>query len=468
MVRTATLETLPPELHIRVFINLGDTKTLYALIRASPRLLHVFSINKEHVLSHFAKECFNPSVLLEALAVASLAELPHPIPRATAMAFLNTPIEKRNQSLLSSKSVEQWVTLIKLHRLINFFINDYISFALPIHGELQVESYASDGRVSFRTPDATISPSEYARLQRAFCRFELYYHLFSRRLPEHNTCLVYQTPGDDKDSQPGAVTAHEQGQLFLLRYNPADIAEISCVDYYLNFRLSVVLHEVEEFAVEHPRPSYFKQKRAHMDGQDDCPFLFSYDGALRREEEIGYLVSLGLGCIRKIVRAKDMDEKTDLMLHSATDNLGGHAAFISKALNEIHDYYAPLSALKVNSKPTRGDWSKEIDIIEDVSIWCLPWLRPGWKWCCNNEETIYGSGGRFDPRTCVYGFVFWDYGRLQNAANLDWSPRAAFRDHWNTNWDEEDSVQERLIGPEIFSATSNSETPDSDTTDSES
>ena len=72
------------------------------------------------------------SLTFEALSIAWLDEMPRPLPTATAIALLSTPIEERKQRLFAEESVERCLAICRLAETIDFFIKDYVSVTLQI------------------------------------------------------------------------------------------------------------------------------------------------------------------------------------------------------------------------------------------------------------------------------------------------------------------------------------------------
>ena len=412
MAQMAALERLSTELQVQIMLDLDGTGTLYSLIRSSPRLLDVFCANKSVVLSGLARKGFHPSVLLEALSIARLCELPHPVPRSTAINLLNTPIEERAHRLLANRSISRSVTMCKLRNLIDFFIRDYTRSTIPLLNGI-------DLAIKIRYPDYSVdcalSPSEYGRLQRAFCRFELYHFLFGQCVPEHDRCIASQSYGEDNHGQPIAVTAREQALLFLLRYEADEIAEVHCIRDYLHRRLIGIFRNVQDFAVQKPRASYFELGDRCATGIEGCPWPFSYSGYHEEGHHVEHLTSLGLGYVQRIIVAEgDGDKTTNLMLHGAntccgglltssflTEGLGGHTGMPQAGPNLIEKYTGRC-----------GEWSQMVDHNNR--------LFPSIGWSVLHGISPYlGPPDDIDRGLRKWGYVFWDHERLQEAGVLD-------------------------------------------------
>ena len=77
MPEDSDLDVLSPELQYQILAQADSLTTLYALIRASPRLYQIFRLSKEAILSTVALFQFHPAVQPEALAIARLYQLRH-------------------------------------------------------------------------------------------------------------------------------------------------------------------------------------------------------------------------------------------------------------------------------------------------------------------------------------------------------------------------------------------------------
>lgn len=382
MTQATSLENLPTELSIQIMLDVGSLNALYAVICASPRMLQVFCANKADILSHIARGSFHSSALLEALSIADMNEMEHPLPRSTAIQLLRVPIEERRQRLLTVTSTKQSTAICKLKSLTTFFVKDYAANTLPILD--QVLKCTPIARLytinSPNSSDYSLSKSEHARIERAFCRFELYALYFGQCIAKADGCLQRW----DKDT---AVSAQKQAELFLFRYSASEVAEILCVRDYLHRRLHGVLNDVEDHAAHVSRPSYFKLESKCATGGSKCPRPFQSDGRYDIWTHLEHITSLGLGYVRSILEAKTEDERTDLMLHGV--NAGCHReyppAFLrSAALRFASQFDIKRTDYRKNYKNAHGEWSQAV---HDDNGNIPP--SPGWEWAGSMRSGPY-------------------------------------------------------------------------------
>lgn len=397
MATTVSFELLSAELQIQIMKQLDTIDALHAVIRASPRLYQVFRINKAKILSRVARKGFHPTTLLEALSVARLSQWGHPLPKETAMAFLRTPLEERKRRLFPPTPISQSISLCKLEKRIRFFVEDYARETLPILGNLAVYwPLATDHDPEHAENTAEVSMSEFGRLQRAFCRYELYSQLFAQCSGEYEECHWSRD----------MISATEQAQLFLLKYRSFEIAEIHCVRDYLHRRLRSIYEQVEDEAVEAPRPEYFDQGDRCATGRKSCPWTFRYHGTSSQEDHLEHLTTLGLSFLRRVLETTD-DERRELILHGTDTCCDGirDGGFITEALGnlELDHWLRRRKTIRVN---VQEELNSVLTYDEEKLV------PPGWLWyCADRDFVVLADSGCQGLR--AWGYVFWDRSRLR-------------------------------------------------------
>ncbi|MCJ1388429.1 hypothetical protein MMC18_001276 [Xylographa bjoerkii] len=215
------------EIQTLILLELDSTKSLSALIHASPRLFAVFLSSKEKILSACVMRGIEPEVLPIAIAVAEIYSLPRGPDKTVVMDSIHhldrlETVENMVQIIPFSTSVH----LCRLCRTVDFMISDFVEYiGKKMEG---YEFYLGQQRDAYFLSNP-LSTTEKGRLQRAFFNLELYSHLF------------YSEP--DEYSK---FSANEQAGLFLSRMLSWQIAELACVHAYLLDRLSYIFDEVED------------------------------------------------------------------------------------------------------------------------------------------------------------------------------------------------------------------------------
>ena len=398
MAATVPLELLSAELQIEIMKQMDTIDGLHAVICASPRLYQVFRINKEQILSRVARQCFHPTAVLEALSVARLSQWGRPLPRERAMAFLRTPPEERRRRLFATTPISQSISLCKLEKRVRFFAEDYARETLPILGKLAVSQdlpIATDYDSEHAENTAEVSVSEFGRLQRAFCRYELYSQLFAQCSGKDDQCQRYRD----------TISVQEQTQLFLLKYRPFEIAEIHCVRDYLHRRLRVIYEQVEDEAVEAPQPEYFDQGDRCVTGRKPCPWMFRYHGTSYQPGHQEHLTSLGLSLLRRVLEATG-SERRDLILHGTDTCCAGmlEYGFITEALGPLGLEYGGG-----NNKARPVNAQEELESLlkyDDEEL-----VPPSWLWYCADRDFVEPADHGCEGLR-AWGYVFWDRSRL--------------------------------------------------------
>ena len=411
-----TLEVLSPEIQQQILSKLDDIDALHALIRASPRLYQVFQLNKDTILSTIALNQFHPAVRPEALAVARLAQFQQQSDmdmqsrRDTAIKFCDTFPNQIYQWGKPDTLESVPTRLCKLARAIRFFIDDYTQNTLPILdqlGQSRDHEILSEYPPYSHVPDPQLSSTEIGRLQRAFCRFELYRHLFSRCLPD-----VHDGMHKCPDITEPPMMAAEQANIFLQKLPPFQITEIACIKDYLSRRLRGILVKLEDEAVTSLPLKAVTFKWFDETAKLRSPFyIFTTEALHEQKEHLEHLMSLGLAYIRRIIQSIG-DEQRDLFLHYIGSSLIFHfeREFISKALQSL------------GLNPDASHWYNDFQHREkEFTPACdengYSELPQGWLWGHYHLQPSKISDGRHKGLR-DWGYVFWDFDRLQQSGVL--------------------------------------------------
>ena len=368
MVSPLSLDLLPADILIQIMLEGDSIDTLHAFIRSTPHVYDVFRAEKRYVLTRLSRRLFHPRALFDALSVARLAELDQPLPQQTAISLLRIPQDDRQRQLLQNTFRSRCIALCRLTKQVNFFIDDYAHITLPI---LEHQGAGRDFRIDTKynagrsTPLYSLSTSEVARLQRAFCRFEVYTQLFRVCSGRTEDCTWWNE----------SIPVGQQKELFSSNFSRLEVAEIFCVRDYLHRRLRGLLDMVEDEAVTSPREEYYKQETECND-DISCPYLFRYhDGKWNQDANIEHLMCLGLQYIREIF-VKTGNERRDLMLHGSytcCDGIQGEG-FITDLLDP------PTYSLSGSHSSRMCDQYNELEtLIQDedqvsiAPIWLTDW-----------------------------------------------------------------------------------------------
>ena len=412
MADDSALEVLFPELQQKILLHLENLDTLYALIRASPRFLQVFRLNRETTLSTIALGQFHPAVQPEAIAVAKLAHLQHlsqqdsHSKRDTAVELCHTfPLQIH--SWCETNDIGAVVThLCKLERVVRFFLVDYVRNTLPILDQL---GQSQDFDILPVYPPYSqaflpqLSSTETGRLQRAFCRIELYRRLFSRC--SHDSPDGIHTCLRDPPLEPA-----EQATLFLRDLPAFQITEMGCIRDYLFRRLRGIYDELENEAVRTLPLKAMTFKRHDEAARWRSPlYVFTTQAQHQQSEHLEHLISLGLPYIKQIIESSGVKQR-DLFLHYIYGSVLCHfdRYFLSKAIQGL------------GQNPSwrnhgLSDRKKEFTPACDENGYSE--LPQGWLWGHYHRQP-YLVCDKAHKGLRDWGYVFWDYDRLQNSGIL--------------------------------------------------
>ena len=302
------------------------------------------------------------------------------------------------------------VALCELAGNLRFFIEDYARNTLPIMKGLGqsleidiLSEYTSENPVSY----SELSDSEVGRLQRAFCRFEIYRHLFARCSTEfdHDPRTCPDLP---------SMTPAEQASLFLEKFPDFQVTEINCIRDYLYRRLRGTCRRLEDKAFDTLAPELLT---FDQDGDYETAewrsglYLFTNNGKDRQKHHLEHLMSLGLAYIRRVFESTGEEQK-NLFIRHVPGNCIQHlerefitSAFDCLGLNPA-GHGIPFLA---NTDPPfvyRINTDVELDI-PDAWQWAHPRGPP---WGLSDDD----SKGLRD-----WGYVFWDRDRLRESGILE-------------------------------------------------
>lgn len=266
----------------------------------------------------------------------------------------------------------------------------------------------------FEVSNVALSFAETGRLQRAFCLFETYCHLFASCAPEldHERDICC-----DRRNMP---SLENQAMHFLAKYSDYEIAELNCVRDYLFRRLRNMLNAMEDdmcktarpldfvFGQTSTRPLELVQRREIASGL----WIFCNSFKRAHKEHIEHIISLGLPYIRRIFQSTG-EERKSLLLRHIPSHIITHLErnFLTGALSYLKSM--PKSSHKGLPLLPKHDPPLDIGKSGDTELgipdaWHLAYPRaPPWKLV----DAVY-KGFR------DWGFVFWDGERLRSVGLL--------------------------------------------------
>ena len=420
--RNLTLELLEPELQLEILLHLETPKDLQNLIQASPRLYQVFLLNKTRIISYVARRQFHPAVLSDALTFAKASQFERPLKRETVIKFCEIPPDEMHSWRSSTSSEAESAALCKLARTLRFFIEDYVRNTLPIMEGLGqsldfeiVPEYRSEKAVLY----SELSEREMKRLQRAFCRFEIYRCLFARCSAELNHDI-------HKCPRRPALSPLEQAARYLGKFSFYESQELYSIRDYLFRRLRGICSEVEDEAVQTlPPERLIFDPEGDFETEEWNSGLYIFTNTCKQttqDTHLEHLMSLGLPYIRAIIEAPG-EQKSALFIRDIRCAVVRHmeSEFISKAFECMEQNFEAID-VPIESNPP------------DVCEWAHRGTPPEWLWLDVHK-------GFRD-----WGYVFWDLERLRGSFILEWNPNDVGR----VEFDERKAGSGRSVQQRLF------------------
>ena len=401
-----SLEMLAPELLLQILQELLTLSDLIALVKASSRLYQVYLLNKGTVLSAIARRQFHPAVMSDALFFAQISQLERPLSREVVLDLCKTyPVNLRE----TTTTIAMSVAMCKLAENVNFFIEDYARNTLPLLEELGrsldvkvMPEYWPENPVSY----CQLSESEVGRLQRAFCRFEIYRYLFARCYPEldHEVHECADLP---------AFSCAEQVSLLLEKFPDFQVAEINCIRDYFFRRLRGLFNRLEDQVFHTFPPETFEfDQRGDIESQEwsSGVWLFCDSGKGYQNEHIEHLMTLGLAYTRRIFESTGKEQR-ELFIRNKHRSVLQHIErdFISSSIESLgrNPRRGDIPLLAKTDPPFVYEINPEAGLdIPDVWQWAYPRAPP----FDLSELSVKGLRD--------WGYVFWDLGRLKESGIL--------------------------------------------------
>ena len=407
MANTSALEMLAPELQLQTLFHAATPDDLHALIQASPRLYQVFLLNKDALLSAVARRQFHPAVMPDALSIVAISKFTRPLSRDTVIELCKSYPSELDDGLIFPTALS--VALCKLASNLRFFIEDYARNTLPIMEGLG-QSLKIDV-LSEYTPENPVScckfsDSELGRLQRAFCRFEIYRHLFARCSPElgHDPRTCLDVP---------SLTPAEQASSFLEKFPDFQVTEINCIRDYLYRRLRGTCSRLEDQAVETLAPETFIYDKGidiETAEWNSGVYLFTENGKDYQDAHLEHLMSLGLAYVRRIFESTGEEKKNLFIRHSDSVIQHLEREFITEAIDFL------------GRNPARGDIpllaKEDPPFVYEINGEAELDIPDAWQWAHSRAPPLLlkddSQKGLRD-----WGYVFWDLSRLRQSGILE-------------------------------------------------
>jgi len=423
------LDSLAVELQTKILRQISSLRSLYNLIRASPRCFQVFRSSKEVILNQIIRRVVGREVFYDAVFLAEALHLtPKGLDGRSARALMRKYVQDAAtfpyDKPLSSSTLAH---LCRLHPIIEFHLENIRNSALnslvdcaqamgtkPTTKTFQLKEEHSEVD---RLPLSTV---ETVRLHRALYRTELYGVMF------------YLRPSFAAQTQ--RLTSSEQDAIFLAAFSPWEVEEMACIWFYFQSRLGECFERLEDnfvrLAQDHgPSSGYSKtdedyeklealmklkqaKSKVSYDHGNKAPksemdSFFDAYGPHRfftcagkshgHEDLMEILFSLGLSFLRDLFEVDDQQQMR-MVLDNAERS--SQSTFVN-AYN-IHN---------ANIDTNVTQWPQEQDYDPDPDSFIQP--GAGYHWArkaFSHEMGSFPCRHRGGLRSL--GYVFWDKARL--------------------------------------------------------
>lgn len=389
------LDRLAPELLCSILSLLDSPQDLYSLLKASPASLQAFLASRGIILTSVIRNALSPDAIHHALALLHTPKIHTGVDYLDLQevrAFLDKYF---NQADLWSfpKDLPNIVSLMRFTARVFRFVDAFFNSATQTLGTFQKH----DG-------SWPLSPTERARLQRAFLRFELYCQL----------CPPFECYPPEPFFSPDL-----QFSYFLAKLEPWEVEEISCIHEYSTINIGQYIADFQDCFIQTVlensqvrAPPDHDLRGGQVNNQDDSEpdegedmkffhelditdlALFSTDCKSILREVAGFMASLGLEFLERL-----MSSGTDGRWNIIRRNSPRTRGFLPEALQ-----CSP--SIVSRTMPPEGGFANDSS---------LP--NKGWFDLKSSPYDEYLSilyGGTMHRILCICGYVFWDCERISH------------------------------------------------------
>lgn len=384
MENMSGLELLQPEILTLIMLHVSEKSGLHALLRASPKIYHVFLSRRNYILTHLAtKHGISPGNAWDAVRTS---KLPKPPPDQLVKDFVSTFLEDMGYEV-AIIPVEVSIGMIRLEHRVRWLVDDFARDTLGNLVKLD-QLIRSHGDRSI-TQDVSVlqrpvSETEMWRMARAFYRLETFRHLFRHH------CENRHYPPKIPDLAVDYLKVFEDDEF----------EEIACVRDYVIRRLWLVFDLVEDaFAKRENNQALREAAQVHREEN-----WFGSFEKFNHDYDMEHMMSLGLDFLQQLFSANSA-RRCELVLSNSVAITG----FLTDTIEKIVDENAGLRREEYRYGPY-GIYTRPFH--EDSGM-----VSFGWHWA--KKGMGRGKPGAHDTKGCRdWGYIFWDQSRLQAAGIL--------------------------------------------------
>lgn len=401
----ARLDRLPVELVQEILAALPDVESLVSAVLTGPCLYLSFLGAECYITKEVLLRQIDPDLLHDAVAELSSRRTPWTEQETGDFLAQYFARDKRPFHSLLKWKLSQALPLIRLHHVIDFFLNDLTSPILA-------------GNPMSKKPvkpcsTLPLSCSEKNRITLNFYRFQIYCNLFRGRWGNKN-------PIDPP------IHSIDQKEKYFQHFAPWENEQLCCIhDYLLRIitpgltspqvpcTICLTFLEIAFEEVAESDPDWIEYFEIKANGLDD--------GTLQ------HCLSLGLAHIRRFAEANTPQERRDIL----SSELNQHS----------YSYFLPYT---IDQSRTWGPALRELGCEGEVLYISKPWYsdsdtgpEDAWRWAVHSqpvEEFIF-SPSQEPLRQWFY--VMWDRARLD-----EWN---VFENPWEERVDRDQYDIEKTI-----------------------
>lgn len=363
------LEDLAVELKLALLLNLPNLSDLQSLVHASPLYHSVYRTDRYGILQRVLLNELDQRSFQYILNIGRALNIRHKRPEAKEEilkfleVFKNSDIEPASE--LQAVFLRHGPRLARIQLSVEFAMHDFCTSVISKHpttGEPLEE-------------DVILSPTERARISRAFYRCQIF-------------CIVFR---EDLYLPHVDFNITEKSFLFLNLFPPWENEEIACVVDYMKRKYATLYEKHATALSKRPADEFCCSGRRGLEPDD-----------VMLDEYIERCISRGIPHLQTILQAPSPKQVKMLW-----DNMLEMGYFLTGLVEETpYDFMSHTQRYH--------DWMNQAELRFTKDTFGNP--NAAWPWSTGNKvEILYNER----PELIEWGYVFWDKERLDRWGILE-------------------------------------------------
>ena len=372
------MEALPLELKLRILCQIPDTRTLSAIVHASPSYHQVYSRTRKKCLIAILAHQLGEEVLADAVLTSEAADVgeANHSPDGVEQWLMQNWIPREQQgSFFDEYLLVEAAGLARLQKIIEALSTDFCAKALLAHPQ----------SVRSRSSEPEPSSTELKRIYRAFCRFEIY-------------CRVFGWTKSNSGRR-NRINVADHYPCFLAKFKPWEVEEVTTVYRFIQDFYNTAFDDLGR-AYKSGRPVHVEMRCIGCRRGIGLPDVFTRGGEYVFIYKQGH-VSYGLEFLYKVSTTASSQARCQLL----EENLSTFYPSFDEAVTG----FGRISELELR----RSEGAASADVDEAPFSDGEEGPKAGWAWAQHDESRHRHYNDKCREGKGGWAYMIWDRERLQ-------------------------------------------------------